>query len=61
MKFLDENFDNKNRAELNKDAEKVDAQMKAIMNGKFRTTERLNREITAVYFANKLLLTKTQN
>jgi hypothetical protein len=52
---------NKTRAQTNRQALKVDAEIKCVMSANFKVAPKLNQEICSVYFANKLLLTRQRN
>ena len=53
--------ENKTAKQLNDEAVKVKAELEIIMAASFRTSPRLNREITTVYFINNLLVTHLNN
>ena len=53
--------ENKTAKQLNDEAVKVKIELEAIMAASFRTSSRLNREITTVYFVNNLLITHLNN
>ena len=46
------------RAQVNRQALKIDAEIKCVMSADFGVSKKLNEEICLVYFANKLLLTR---
>ncbi len=49
------------RAQVNRQALKIDAEIKCVMSADFGVSKKLNEEICLVYFANKLLLTRQRN
>ena len=54
-------FNDKTEKEINDAAVKVKIELEMIMNAHFRTSPRLNQEITNVYLINNLLITHLKN